>query len=205
LSTVTPTLLRQLGVPPTRADKYAPALDAAARRYGIDTPLRLAHWLSQVLHESAMLRYTVESASGWAYENRKDLGNTTPGDGPRFRGRGFIQLTGRRNYADYSAHVGRDLTLEPQLVADLPYCADVAGWFWKAKSLNAWADQDNIRGVTLRVNGGYNGLDDRIRILANAKSALSLQDVAVKRGAWERMKAWAMRFTGLSPKRPVGL
>lgn len=111
----------------------APLLAKMAER-DIATPLRQAHFLAQVGHESGELRYNEELASGAAYEGRTDLGNTQRGDGPRFKGRGLIQLTGRANYARYGTAIGRNLTVNNQWaqVADDPNLAvDVAGWFWK--------------------------------------------------------------------------
>jgi putative chitinase len=147
-------------------------LDRTMQRYGIDTPLRRAHFLAQVGHESGALRYEEELASGEAYEGRADLGNTKPGDGPRFKGRGLIQLTGRANYAAYGEARGIDFTRgdAPSRIAEDPeLAADVAGWFWQSRKLNARADVDDVRAVTRRVNGGYNGLADRIEYLRRAK------------------------------------
>ena len=153
------------------ATYWAP-LEQTMRRYGIDTALRRSHFLAQVGHESGALRYEEELASGEAYERRADLGNTEPGDGPRFKGRGLIQLTGRANYAAYGAARGIDLTTgdAPRRIATDPeLAADVAGWFWQSRKLNARADADDIRAVTRRINGGYNGLADRIEYLRRAK------------------------------------
>ena len=138
----------------------------------IDTPLRVAHFLAQVGHESGELRYCEELASGDAYEGRKDLGNTQPGDGRRFKGRGLIQLTGRSNYTAYSKARGIDYTTDAgaKLVASDPETAvDVACWFWTTHNLNQWADQDDVTTVTKRINGGLNGFDDRKAKLLRAK------------------------------------
>jgi predicted chitinase len=123
------------------------------------------------------LRLRAEIASGEAYEGRSDLGNTQPGDGRRFKGRGLIQLTGRANYREY----GRAITREAELLAtpellttDPDLCVDVAGWFWAKRNLNTLADADNLTGVTKRINGGLNGLEDRRRLLKRAKAFLSL-------------------------------
>lgn len=145
-------------------------------KYNINTPLRIAHFLAQVGHESLSLTYTRELASGAAYENRADLGNTQPGDGVRFKGRGLIQLTGRDNYAKYGTHAGLDLLKagNEELIANTPkYALDVSLWFWDSRKLNTHADADNLRAVTRRVNGGYNGLADRQDYLDRAKFFLT--------------------------------
>lgn len=153
--------------------EFIDAINATLDKYEIDTPLRQAHFLAQVGHESGELRYREEIASGKAYEGRQDLGNTEPGDGPRFKGRGLIQLTGKDNYRAYGDFVGVDLIATPELVATrTDLCVDVAGWFWNGHKLNELADQDGIQRITRRVNGGLNGLEDRQRILVLAKSIL---------------------------------
>jgi predicted chitinase/peptidoglycan hydrolase-like protein with peptidoglycan-binding domain len=143
----------------------------------IDTPLRQAHFLAQIGHESGELRFRAEIASGEAYEGRDDLGNTQPGDGRRFKGRGLIQLTGRANYREYGRAIGREAELlaDPELLAtDSDLCVDVAGWFWVKRNLNTLADADDLTGITKRINGGLNGLEDRRRLLKRAKALLSL-------------------------------
>lgn len=145
----------------------------AARQIG--TPLRQAHFLAQVGCESGELRFMEEIASGQDYEGRRDLGNTQAGDGQRFKGRGLIQLTGRANYTEYGRALGREAELlaQPELVAtDKALCADVAGWYWAKRELNAWADRDDLTGITRRVNGGLNGLEERRRLLLRAKAVL---------------------------------
>ncbi len=143
---------------------------------GIDTPLRKAHFLAQLGHESCDLRYCEEIADGAAYEGRTDLGNTHPGDGPKFKGRGLIQITGRFNYSAYGRHKERDF-LTPanyELVAKDPALAvDVSCWFWTKHGLNALADADDVRAVTKVINGGYNGLADRQSRLLRAKCFLT--------------------------------
>lgn len=154
-----------------RADQ-ALALEEACIRFGINTPLRVAHFLAQVAHESMTGRYMEEIASGRAYEGRKDLGNVMTGDGVRFKGRGLIQLTGRTNYGAYSqAMYGDDRALrDPGMVAKLPDAALAAGWFWGPyKNLNRFADKDDVETVTRRVNGGLNGFADRQKKLKLAK------------------------------------
>lgn len=150
---------------------YIDMLNDTMDKYEIGTPLRQAHFLAQIIHESGSFAYTTELDSGEAYEGRTDLGNTQPGDGPLFKGRGFIQLTGRANYSLYGLSLGVDLIDDPDLVAT-QYPADVSGWFWSNHSLNALADADNVNAITRMINGGYNGLQDRIFYLQKAKSIL---------------------------------
>ena len=141
----------------------------------INTPIRMAHFLAQLGHESGDLRYSEEIASGNAYEGRADLGNTQPGDGPRFKGRGLIQLTGRANYTAYGIARGADYVSDTnylQIATNPNLAVDVACWFWTTHGLNALADADNLNGITLRINGGYNGLADRAAHLLRAKCLL---------------------------------
>jgi putative chitinase len=141
-----------------------PIIDTCAK-YGIDTPLRQAHFLAQTGHECGDLNYTAELASGQAYEWRRDLGNINAGDGPNFKGRGLIQLTGRANYAAYSRSAGVDYTQPAnwgKIASDPAIAADVAGWFWQRNNLNALADADDIEAITRAINGGRNGFDDRL-------------------------------------------
>ncbi len=141
----------------------------------IDTPLRMAHFLAQTGHESGDLQYLEELASGEAYEGRKDLGNAQPGDGPRFKGRGLIQLTGRVNYAAYGRSIGVDLTADgnwENVATDPALAVDAACWFWTEHGLNELADQDDLQAITRRVNGGLIGLEDRADHLERAKFVL---------------------------------
>ena len=151
---------------------YFPLFQTKLPQYQISSPLRIAHFLAQVGHESLSLTYTEELASGEAYEGRKDLGNTEKGDGKRFKGRGFLQLTGRNNYEAYSKDAGLNLMQsgDETLISTVPENAlDVSLWFWKRQNLNKRADTDDLRGITKRVNGGYNGLEDREKYLGRAK------------------------------------
>ena len=130
--------------------------------YGImDSPLRLAHFMAQLCHESGSFRYMEEIASGAAYEGRSDLGNVFPGDGKRFKGRGPIQLTGRANYRAFGRRIGIDLERHPEIAAVPSIGLHTALEYWADRGLNAYADADDIRAVTRRVNGGLNGLADR--------------------------------------------
>jgi putative chitinase len=158
-----------------QANSFAAPLVAAMNANQINSPLRQAHFLAQLGHESGSLRYTAELASGAAYEGRIDLGNTQPGDGPRFKGRGLIQITGRTNYNHYGNDRGQDYItgLNPNLLATDPnIAADCSGWFWATRHLNELADNDDLLSITKRINGGTNGLDDRARRLKLAKCLL---------------------------------
>lgn len=153
-----------------RVNKFFSAMMAGMVSAAINTPLRQAHFLAQVGHESGELRYTAELDSGSGYEHRADLGNTKPGDGPRFKGRGLIQLTGRTNYAAFGQAVELDLLSNPERVATEPRLAvDAAIWFWKKHNLNTLADRDDTLALTEKINGGTNGLADREAKLARAK------------------------------------
>lgn len=135
-----------------------------AEKFNITTPLRLAHFLAQCSHESGKFKWVVEFASGDAYEGRKDLGNTEPGDGPRFKGRGYIQLTGRANYTAFSKFCGDDCVAKPDLVATKYPMMSAAFYFEKNglwKVCDKGATEDDVKAVTKLVNGGYNGLDER--------------------------------------------
>ncbi len=152
--------------------RFLPLFDSALSKYEIDRPLRAAHFLAQVGHESLSLTYTEEIASGAAYEGRSDLGNTEPGDGPRFKGRGLIQLTGRLNYARYGDYAGIDFLKKGNetLIGEQPeYALDVSLWYWSSRHLNDYADRDELRTITRGINNGYNGLEDRQKYLNRAK------------------------------------
>lgn len=161
-------------VRPNLADKYYQPLVDTMKKYSINTPLRIQHFLAQVLHESGGFRYKEEIADGSAYEGRRDLGNTQVGDGKTFKGRGLIQLTGRANYESFKKDSGIDVVKNPELVANDPnLSALVAGWFWNKKNLNRYADKDDINTITKIINGGFNGLNDRKNYLQKAKSIIS--------------------------------
>jgi predicted chitinase len=158
-----------------RAD-YLPFIQQAMAEFEITSYLRETAFLAQLAHESAELRYMEEIASGAAYEGRKDLGNTQPGDGKRYKGRGPIQLTGRANYAKYGGLLGLDLVSDPAIAATKEVGFRIAGEFWKLNGLNELADQQQFKAITKRINGGYNGLDDRIKYYERAKKVMSRDD-----------------------------
>ncbi|ATB44222.1 murein transglycosylase [Cystobacter fuscus] len=144
-----------------KAEQYLPHVNRAMAEAGINTPKRQAAFLAQLAHESGEFRYMEEIASGAAYEGRRDLGNTQPGDGVRFKGRGPIQLTGRANYRAAGQALGIDLENNPKRAADPDVGFRTAAWFWNSRNLNQYADAGNFREVTRRINGGYNGLASR--------------------------------------------
>ena len=145
--------------------------------YGLDTPLRRAHFMAQLHHESGGFRYLREIWGPTVAQKRyeppsdlaKKLGNTEPGDGRRYAGRGWIQLTGRANYRHYGALLGLDLERDPELAAKPAIAMRIAGEYWKAKHLNVLADKDCLECITKKINGGLNGLDDRRKWLDHYK------------------------------------
>ena len=141
-------------------------------RYEINTMLRIAHFMGQIVHESAGMRTTQEFASGAAYEGRRDLGNTRPGDGKRYKGRGLLQLTGRENYRVYGEAIGEDLEGNPEAAAEPVMSLVIACEYWKRRKINPDCDRDDLIAVTKKVNGGTNGLADRRKYLGKAKTAL---------------------------------
>lgn len=146
---------------------------------GLGTVLRIAHFTAQVTHESAGLRTTEEFADGSAYEGRADLGNTEPGDGRRYKGRGLLQLTGRSNYRAAGRALALPLEDEPALAADPVTSLRIAIFYWVSHGINAAADRDDLIGVTRLVNGRLNGLDDRRVYVRRAKAALAtMQGIA---------------------------
>lgn len=166
------------------AEALLPYIIETCEMFEINTLKRQLAFLSQVGHESGGLFYTEELASGEAYNNRKDLGNTSPGDGPLYKGRGLIQITGKANYKSLSEAVHKDLVANPKLLGgkntgvstadQLRLSALSAGWYWNKTKLNQYADLmnpavgvtaepnlSNYKTITKKINGGYNGLEDR--------------------------------------------
>lgn len=146
--------------------------------YAIDTGvpgnLRVPHFFGQAAEESAGFRTLHEYASGREYEGRHDLGNTHPGDGVRYKGRGIFQLTGRANYRLYGGYIAVDLEGNPELAAEPDNAVRLACEFWNRHELSALADADNIVAITKRINGGTNGLADRELYYARAKRAFAV-------------------------------
>lgn len=187
------------------ASKLVSALPPAAfkfmlqivSKYNIDEPLRLAHFLAQLAHESGNFTAVVEklnyssdgllktfpkyfkdkaTADQYArnpqkigsrvYANRMGNGDEASGDGFKFRGRGYLQLTGKNNYKAFSAFIGQDCVADPTLVANR-YPMDSAVWFFDVNKIwdicDKGAGEDVVKAVTRKVNGGLNGIDDRLK------------------------------------------
>lgn len=166
---------------PDLMDGFAQELDRSGEAHGLgaDHALRRAHFIAQCAHESDGFRTFQEYASGQAYEGRKDLGNTKRGDGKLFKGRGPIQITGRANYQRFGSLIGVDLIRDPSAAARPDVGTKLALAYWDDRNLSAYADRDDVRAVTKRINGGYNGIEQRRAYLARAKAALGMQDPPV--------------------------
>jgi len=114
-----------------------------------------------------------EKIANVVYANRMDNGDTDSGDGWRYRGRGPIQLTGKANYASFSADMDVDAVDNPDKVSDDKEMALMSAvWFWNKNGLNRYADSDDIKTMTKRINGGYIGLEDRIHHWKEALHAM---------------------------------
>lgn len=166
------------GLDRPRAKQYLDPLNAALEEFGINTPLRAAHFLGQLAHESMDLKYWVElwgpTKAQLRYEGRLDLGNVVAGDGKRYMGRGPIQTTGRANYTRVAKALQIDCVAHPELLSTPEHGFRAAGLFWQDNNCNKFADADDIVGLTRKINGGSNGLGDRIERTKKAKAALGL-------------------------------
>lgn len=162
---------------PVTADQLAD-LNACLARFQITTPARIRHFLAQIHHESGGLRWLQELADGTAYEGRRDLGNTQPGDGPRFKGAGVLQLTGRANYQALAVAVGDPLVLQGCAYVAAAYPFTSAGLWWQRNGINAEVDAGaDCRRISRLVNGRdpANGLADRQEAYERACRAIPLQ------------------------------
>lgn len=176
---VTTSELTACGVSVTKAAVYAPIISKYSDEFGINTKMRMAHFLAQVLHESGCFRYVKELASGAAYDTgrlAKALGNTpeADGDGQRYKGRGLIQITGTTNYRKCGEFFHQDFLAHPELLEKPEWAFRSAGWFWKTHGLNELADRDELTNITKKINGGTNGLSQRLAYLGKAKRAFGL-------------------------------
>lgn len=150
--------------PEARLLKWLPFLNETLEEFEINTPQRIRMFLAQIGHESAELHYVRELASGEAYEGRADLGNTEPGDGVRYKGRGILQVTGRKNYTSCGQALGLPLVENPALLEEPRNAARSAGWFWKTNNLNALCDLGLFKKLTKKINGGLNGYPHRYQL-----------------------------------------
>ncbi|MGY0559341.1 MULTISPECIES: glycoside hydrolase family 19 protein [unclassified Luteimonas] len=162
---------------PTLSADQAPAiaqsLNVAMAEANINTPQQQAMFIAQLAHESGGFHYMEEIASGAAYEGRSDLGNTQAGDGVRYKGRGYIQVTGRYNYSQAGQALGLDLVNNPGLAAKPENAARIAAWYWTSRDINETANTGDFVQVTRLINGGTNGLADRQAYYARAQAALA--------------------------------
>ena len=191
---ILPNAGRQAGV-------FVPALNVAMNKFAIVTRLRIAAFIAQVGHESGQLTRLVEnlnySAEGLmkTWPSRFDLvrataaarkpeqianivyagrmGNTEPGDGWKYRGRGLFQVTGKTNYAACGDALGLDLLNRPELLEQTQYAALSAAWFWSVNGLNTLADAGDLTKITRRINGGLNGQADRQALYDKALKVLA--------------------------------
>lgn len=190
-------ILPSLGREPSYPLTVTEAVNVAAREAELTTPRRMAAFLAQVAHESGEFRWLVEHdhhppvatcktcrtlglghAAGFQYEGRADLGNTKPGDGVRYKGRGPIQLTGRVNYRAAGKAMGEPLEQQPELAARLDVGMRVAAWYWRTHGCNGPADAGDVAGVTRKVNGGLNGLVERAAYYERALRVLETGEQA---------------------------
>jgi predicted chitinase len=128
---------------------------------GITDKTERSMFLAQMRHESGNFKYDEEIASGKDYEGRKDLGNVNPGDGVRYKGRGYVQLTGRANYRTYGNKIGVDLENNPDLAKRPDIAAAIAIAYWNSRVNKTAARSGDVKTVTYNINGGYNGLSVR--------------------------------------------
>ena len=159
------------------AGVFVPVLNTAMNRYQIIGTKRVAAFIAQIGHESGQLKYVKEiwgpTAAQARYEGRKDLGNTVAGDGPKYRGRGLIQITGRANYMACGEGLGLDLIKLPELLERPQHACMSAAWFWATKGLSTLADAGQFDKITQRINGGQNGAADRQSLYARALKVLA--------------------------------
>ena len=157
--------------------EFANTFNLIFTKYQINTKLRICHFVCQVLHESGYLWFSREE---WGpterqkgYEFRHDLGNTSVGDGLKYRGAGWIEVTGKYNFMIMSKELGQDFVTHPELLAQQPWCGLSAGAYWNNHSLNVLADKDDIEDITRRINGGEIGEADRLMLLNKCKQFIN--------------------------------
>lgn len=157
----------------TRYGDVYSSLAEAMEKYEITGKTRELYFLAQLAHESSRFRYIRElgnKAYFSNYDGRRDLGNLFPGDGARYKGRGWIQLTGRANYKAIGTRLGLPLVDHPEMVETPAIANLVACLFWSDRRLNEMADKNMFTAITKKINGGYNGLEDRKKELARLRA-----------------------------------
>lgn len=181
-------LVKVMGIRAALAARWAPLIGRALALSDCTTPRRQAAWLAQIGHESGNLRYTREIWGPTAQQRRYDpittlsgrLGNTQPGDGARYMGRGLIQMTGRANYRMCTERMAKlldgaevpDFEQLPDLLERPDWAALSAALYWRTKGLNRFADSGDFAELTRRINGGYNGLAHRQHLFIAALGEL---------------------------------
>jgi putative chitinase len=177
-----PIIAAGCGATVLRAATWLAPLQSACDKYGIDTPARVAAFLAQIGVESGRLVWTAEiwgpTPAQAAYDppsaKAKELGNTDPGDGSKYRGRGLIQITGKANYAICGLALNLPLIDHPELLEQPDHAAMSAAWYWGNRGLNALADAGQFQAITRAINGGLNGYSERLALYAAGKKALGL-------------------------------
>lgn len=178
-----PVTLAQLeaimpGMSAANGRRYIQPLNRAMLEFQITSVLRKAAFLAQIAQESGELLWFEELASGRAYDisvnpkKARELGNTRPGDGPRYKGRGPIQLTGRSNYREAGTDLGLDLEGNPTRAASPDVGFRIAGWFWKKRRLNGFADRGDFYNLTYRINKGRKHYARRVAFYERALRVL---------------------------------
>jgi putative chitinase len=209
---INPGMASGLGMSPNSTDSGGGLSDGAfsanamlkyAKANGITNKTELAMFMGQMGHESMGFTRSEEIASGADYEGRTDLGNTQRGDGKRYKGRGYIQLTGRDNYRTYGAKVGEDLENNPELAADPNVALKVAMAYWNDRVSRSAAKSGDLLKVTKQINGGTNGLEDRgVRFAKWQKKLSSDGNIAglQKGGIPAMLEPGEMVFSSSSPQ-----
>lgn len=183
MKALTVDILVRCGAVRWGAEKYVEFLNELLPYYGVTTHLRLSHFIAQILHESDKLKTAEEYASGKAYEGRKDLGNTEPGDGVRFKGRSLIQRTGRKNYESFRDRFGVDCVEHPEVLTEPRWAVASSLDFWNVNKLNRYADLDQAWQISCIINMGHvpapnekrqfpNGWADRQQLAKRCKEVL---------------------------------
>lgn len=176
MTPITAQLLASLSTKekPGLMQPLADAMNEFFPKYGITTEKRVEHFLAQALHEADGFHTLEEYASGDAYDTRTDLGNTPQkdGDGRKYKGRGIFQTTGRTNYKAAGTKMGIDALANPELLATPRYAVWAACIYWDSHGLSKYADADDAKTITKKINGGLNGYEDRLVYLGRVRQAI---------------------------------